>query len=222
LGKTYEFFSLLPSPFAGQPPQGQVPIQFNGGTQFGAAGQSWNERSVDEKFISKPISSPQMPPAVPHPQFQFQPQPILQAGLPSQPGSYPGWPGKMNAPSQPQLPAWQSPSISQTDGAVSVEPPLSWQPASIVPSSQLSVPARPQPQSLPSRPRRWYGNGRRIFYGSLWSFYTVLLAIVFVQLLSKGSFTSALLSAGLALLTGFYAYRIWTWQARRLWLLIIF
>jgi hypothetical protein len=61
-----------------------------------------------------------------------------------------------------------------------------------------------------------------VFYGSLWSFYTAILAIAFVHFLSIGSFTTALFSAGLALLIGNYAYRIWTWRARRLWLLIFF
>lgn len=73
-----------------------------------------------------------------------------------------------------------------------------------------------------SVPRRRYGHGRRVFYGGLWSFYTVVLAIAFVQFLSNGSITSALFSAGLGLLTGVYAYRIWTWRARHLWLLIFF
>jgi hypothetical protein len=78
-----------------------------------------------------------------------------------------------------------------------------------------------QQQNL-SRPRHWYGNGRRVFYGGLWSFYTVVLALAFIHYLSVGSFTNALLSGGFALLIGIYAYRIWTWRARRLWLLIFF
>src|SRR5579863_9871587 len=69
-----------------------------------------------------------------------------------------------------------------------------------------------QQQNL-SRPRHWYGNGRRVFYGGLWSFYTVVLAVGFVHFLSIGSFTTALFSGGLALLIGNYAYRIWTWRA---------
>lgn len=71
-------------------------------------------------------------------------------------------------------------------------------------------------------PRRRYGNGRRVFYGGLWSFYTLLFAIGFVSLLSAGNVGAGFLSAGLALLTGIYAYRIWTWRARHLWLLIFF
>lgn len=78
-----------------------------------------------------------------------------------------------------------------------------------------------QQQNL-SRPRHWYGNGRRVFYGGLWSFYTILFAIGFFHFMSVGSFTTALISAGLALLLGNYAYRIWTWRARHLWLLIFF
>ena len=79
-----------------------------------------------------------------------------------------------------------------------------------------------QPIRPLSGPRHWYGNVRRVFYGGLWSFYTVVLALAFFQLLSNGSFSSALLSAALGLFTGVYAYRIWTWRARHLWLLIFF
>lgn len=78
-----------------------------------------------------------------------------------------------------------------------------------------------QQQNL-SRPRHRYGNGRRVFYGGLWSFYTIVLAIAFFHFLSIGEFPTALFSGGVALLIGNYAYRIWTWRARRLWLLIFF
>ncbi len=68
---------------------------------------------------------------------------------------------------------------------------------------------------------RPYSNGRRLFYGCLWSLYTVLLAIATVSSLSSSPVV-ALVCAVLMCLAGFYAYRIWTWRARRLWLLIIF
>lgn len=73
-----------------------------------------------------------------------------------------------------------------------------------------------------SVPRRRYGHGRRIFYGGLWSLYTVALAAAFIHFASVGSLSTALFSAALGLLTGIYAYRIWTWRARHLWILIIF
>jgi hypothetical protein len=70
--------------------------------------------------------------------------------------------------------------------------------------------------------QRRYGNGRRVFYGSLWTLYTFLLICAVVGGLSSGSVGLALVAVVLACLTGMYAYRIWTWQARRLWLLILF
>lgn len=73
-----------------------------------------------------------------------------------------------------------------------------------------------------SRPRRWYGNVRRVLYGSLWSFYTVLLVFSFFHFLSIGEIGTGLFSGVLALLIGNYAYRIWTWRARHLWFLIFF
>lgn len=73
-----------------------------------------------------------------------------------------------------------------------------------------------------SKPRHWYGNVRRVLYGSLWSFYTVLLVFSFFHFLSIGEIGTGLFSGGLALLIGNYAYRIWSWRARHLWLLIFF
>lgn len=73
-----------------------------------------------------------------------------------------------------------------------------------------------------SLPRRRYGNGRRALYGSLWSFYTLLFAIGSIGLLSAGNVGVGFLGIAFALLMGIYAYRIWTWRARHLWLLIFF
>ena len=70
--------------------------------------------------------------------------------------------------------------------------------------------------------QHWYGNGRRIAYGSLWVFWTVMLVVVGFSLLSNGSALYGLIALALAVLTGRYAWRIWTWQARRLIFLIIF
>lgn len=71
-------------------------------------------------------------------------------------------------------------------------------------------------------PRRRYGNGRRVFYGGLWSLYTLVLALACIHFLSVGPFSAAFFSAVIGLLTSIYAYRIWTWRARHLWILIIF
>ena len=68
---------------------------------------------------------------------------------------------------------------------------------------------------------RPYSNGRRIFYGCLWSLYTVLPTIATISGLSTSPLVS-LICVVLMCLTGYYAYRIWMWRARRLWLLIIF
>ncbi len=68
-----------------------------------------------------------------------------------------------------------------------------------------------QQQNL-SRPRHWYGNVRRVLYGILWSFYTVLLVVSFFHFVSIGEFPTGLFSCGLALLICNYAYRIWSWR----------
>jgi hypothetical protein len=70
--------------------------------------------------------------------------------------------------------------------------------------------------------RRPYGNVRRVFYGGLWSLYTIALAFAFFHFLSVGQAGTAFVAAGIAALTGNYAYRIWTWRARHFWILIIF
>lgn len=54
-----------------------------------------------------------------------------------------------------------------------------------------------------------YGHVRRVFYGDLWSLYTVLLAVIAVSSLSKGTPQTALLCVVPGFLTGMYAYRIW-------------
>lgn len=81
-----------------------------------------------------------------------------------------------------------------------------------------SFPPPPQPLGV----RRRYGNGRRLFYGSLWSLYTVLLVVGGIGALAAGQVLGGLLGLLLGVLAGRYAYRIWTWQAKHLWFLIIF
>lgn len=70
--------------------------------------------------------------------------------------------------------------------------------------------------------QRRYGNGRRVFYSCLWSLYTLILFAAAIGGLSNGSVLAALACAVLGCLTAMYVYRIWTWRARRLWLLILF
>lgn len=77
------------------------------------------------------------------------------------------------------------------------------------------------PAAQPLAPRHPYGNGRRVCYGSLWAFYTVVLVLGGFFSLVNGQ-VEGLVALVLGALTGRYAYRIWTWQARRLWFLIIF
>jgi hypothetical protein len=67
-----------------------------------------------------------------------------------------------------------------------------------------------------------YSEGRRIGYGLLWTGWTLLLAIAGFNLLPHGSTVfSGLIAFALAGITGRYAYRIWTWQAKRLIFFII-
>lgn len=88
----------------------------------------------------------------------------------------------------------------------------------------------PQPDAGPGiapweapRPRsRPYGAGRRLIYGLLWACWTLLLLAAGFGTLFNGQIAPGLLGLVLATLAGRYDYRIWTWQARHLWFLIIF
>jgi hypothetical protein len=80
-----------------------------------------------------------------------------------------------------------------------------------------------KPQGMPGlRPqRRPYSQGRRALYGLLWAGWTALLVIGgFVGLFSD-QILGGLVAVMLGVLAGWYDFRIWTWQARRLWFLII-
>jgi hypothetical protein len=75
--------------------------------------------------------------------------------------------------------------------------------------------ASPHASAIALAAIRPYSEGRRFFYGLLWSGWTLLLAIAGFGLLPHGStFFSGLLAFALAIITGQYAYRIWTWQAK--------
>jgi hypothetical protein len=67
-----------------------------------------------------------------------------------------------------------------------------------------------------------YSQGKRAFYGITWAVWTVLLVIGAISAMSAGSAGMGLLMLGLGALTALYDWRIWTWQARHLWFLIIF
>ena len=66
-----------------------------------------------------------------------------------------------------------------------------------------------------------YGQGRRAFYGSVWTFYT-LVFIIGGLFAVGGGHPLGLVCLLLGGLCGWYAYRIWTWQARTLTLILIF
>jgi hypothetical protein len=86
-------------------------------------------------------------------------------------------------------------------------------------SAEPQSPAGPVPGPAEIRP---YSEGKRAGYGLLWSAWTVLLTIGgFVQF-SNGSVLAGFAGLGLAALALRYAWRIWTWQARRLIFFIVF
>ena len=79
-----------------------------------------------------------------------------------------------------------------------------------------------RPSVAPRSAARPYGEGKRLFYGLLWTGWTLLLAIGGCSLLPHGSTVFAgLIAFSLAIITGRYAYRIWTWRAKRLIFFII-
>ncbi|MEC3982143.1 hypothetical protein [Amycolatopsis sp. H20-H5] len=67
-----------------------------------------------------------------------------------------------------------------------------------------------------------YGQGKRAFYGTLWTLWTVGLTIAGCTVISGASVFTGLLLLALAGVTLRYTYRIWTWQARRLIFFIVF
>jgi hypothetical protein len=77
---------------------------------------------------------------------------------------------------------------------------------------------------IPRKERCWYGEGRRLAYGSVWSVYTLILLSFGIyaatQPLLGGGIT--FLALALASVTGAYAWVIWTWRAPILWFVIFF
>ena len=78
------------------------------------------------------------------------------------------------------------------------------------------------PQSTANRPRTPYSQGKRAFYGLTWTFWTLVLIIGAFTMFTTNMVGQGLVALALAGATGYYAYRIWTWQARRLVFFIVF
>jgi hypothetical protein len=83
------------------------------------------------------------------------------------------------------------------------------------------LPADPQITGLPARALP-YSHSKRVLYGALWAAWTAALGIGGFAALFGGQVLAGLVALVLAVVAGRYDYRIWTWQARRLLLLIVF
>jgi hypothetical protein len=79
-----------------------------------------------------------------------------------------------------------------------------------------------QPTAGPAALAVGVDSGRRAGYGLLWTAWTIVLTIAGFALLGHGSVVSGLLGLALAALALRYAWRIWTWQAKRLIFFIVF
>jgi hypothetical protein len=84
---------------------------------------------------------------------------------------------------------------------------------------ELTSRAQPTP-TVAIRPRP-YAPDRRLCYGSLWGFYTLMLLIGSITCVATASTGLGIVMLIVATMTGVYTYRIWTWRARRLWLLML-
>lgn len=87
-------------------------------------------------------------------------------------------------------------------------------------SRSIAVPV-PGPSIPPVRPKLPYSETKRFGYGFLWSFYTLCMLIATVLAANKSA-GAALLCFVIALICANYAYRVWTFRARRLIFFIIF
>lgn len=86
----------------------------------------------------------------------------------------------------------------------------------------MSTDAQRPIESRQHAPVRPYSHGKRAFYGSTWTIWTILLFVGGSTLLGQEMIGGSLLAFALCGLTLRYAYRIWTWQARRLIFFIVF
>ena len=82
-------------------------------------------------------------------------------------------------------------------------------------------PASVQPAPGPVAARLPYSNNKRVGYGLLWAGWTTILVVAGFSGLLGGQILAGLIALAFAL-AGRYAYRIWTWRARRLLFFIIF
>lgn len=81
------------------------------------------------------------------------------------------------------------------------------------------------PQAPGSNITQPYTNGRRVFYGLTWLVWTVILVVAAISAFSGSGGSSAamgLIPLVLAIFTARYDYRIWTFQAKHLWFLLLF
>jgi hypothetical protein len=78
---------------------------------------------------------------------------------------------------------------------------------------------QPIPSTAEARP---YSQGKRAFYGLTWTLWTIALVSGALTMFSANMAGQGLLALALSGGTAYYAYRIWTWQARRLIFFIIF
>jgi hypothetical protein len=87
-------------------------------------------------------------------------------------------------------------------------------------SAEAQSPADPVPG--PAAEVHPYSEGRRVGYGLLWTAWTVVLMIGGFTMMGQSSVFGGLLALALSALAGRYAWRIWTWRAKRLIFFIVF
>ena len=75
--------------------------------------------------------------------------------------------------------------------------------------------------SMTSIPPRPYSYGKRLFYGSWWSFVTLVLAIAALTSIVHLAIWDTIVALVGVYFLGRYAYRIWNWEAKHLVFLFI-
>jgi hypothetical protein len=88
-------------------------------------------------------------------------------------------------------------------------------------AQSVQVPRQRVHEDPVAAPRRPYGEGKRMFYGLFWLCWTAVLAVGGLAILFSGQVLPGLLALALAAFAGRYDFRIWTWRARRLTILIV-
>jgi hypothetical protein len=97
-----------------------------------------------------------------------------------------------------------------------VDPQWRDDPAEETPTERAARNAAEREQLLREGVIKPYSNTSRILYGSWWTFLTALFVLAFFISTAAGAPGGMLVSLVVAGLCGQYAYRLWTWQARRL------